>query len=142
MRRGGSTKTLFEEAHPLGERDVGTAARRRRLVSALADARVATVVFSGPARLYTFAVAESGLLAIGSETGDITLYDLVTGGQVTQLPISVGGGRIEALAFGPKGDRLVAFSSGTLHLFSISVVRTADSKGSPLPEDWEDENEG
>ena len=76
-------------------------------------------VFSSPAPLHTFAVARNGLLAVGSESGDVTLYDLKSGDKVAELPMSHDKGVVEAICFNSDCDRLVAFSNGVLHVFAI-----------------------
>ncbi len=65
-------------------------------------------VFSTPAPLHTFAVSKNGLLAVGSEKGDVTLYDLKAGNRIADLPMPQDKGIIEAICFNSDCDRLIA----------------------------------
>lgn len=78
------------------------------------------VVYSRPAALAEFDVAPSGVLVIGSETGDLVLASLETKQRIGVVGEQVLGGRPDFVGFSPTGRHLVAYARGELFLFPLT----------------------
>ena len=89
---------------------------------------VPEVVYSKPAALAQFDVSPAGIVAIGSETGDIVLANLKTKQRVGVLGEGMLGGKPEMIKFTPTGGHLLAYAKGSLHIFKMSEAKEKPQK--------------
>lgn len=78
------------------------------------------VVFSKPAALVLFDVGPNGVLAVGSETGEVILASLESRGRVGVIGNELLGAKPEMVEFSPDGGHLVAYARGELFLIPLT----------------------
>ena len=86
------------------------------------------VVYSRPAALAEFDCSTTGILAIGSEMGDLVLASLESKQRVGLVGEQVLAGRPDLVRFSPKGDRLVAYANGLLYVFVLEPEKQENSE--------------
>lgn len=117
---------------PSEDRDNGRIATRRIPVGLGLPGDLFTtyskVVYSRPAALKLFDVSESGILAVGSETGDIVLVDLKSGEHLGVVGEKILGGPPELLRISRGDGHLIAYAKGVLHLFEFDRLQPVQSR--------------
>lgn len=113
-----------------GKRDPGKLVQRRIPfgLGGPGDLYMSTTerIFSSKAPLHTFAVSSTRLLAVGSEIGEVTIYDLDPRRKLAKLPLSSERGAVESIAFNQQADRLALYRKGELYVFNIPGRRSAE----------------
>ena len=79
------------------------------------------IVYSKPAALAKFDISPTGMIAVGSEVGEIVLASLETRDIVAKLGSGerILGGKTEMIDFTPTAGHLLAYADGVLHIFKL-----------------------